>query len=318
MINALLCHNPKAGSEGNDRDSIEAALKLAGYNVHYADVKGEAFTEALHKSVDRVDRVDRVDLVVVAGGDGTVAHVLTRLRERSVPIAILPLGTANNFARSLGISGTPQELAETWDTERSCPVSIAHATGHWGTSLFVEAYGVGVFPQYLLDGKKMSKKGKKPDGAKSLQYGRKLLRKALKRADPIEMTLTIGRQTEELSVLGIEVCNIAFTGPGLPIATTADVTDKKLDVVIFDSDSREAMMDWLESPVDGTPPFLTRQAGKVELTFHDAPTRLDDEAFAASAGKFSVDLACEEDPVRIVVPVKHPSQKALEKKAGAA
>ncbi|KUO64882.1 MAG: hypothetical protein APF80_16525 [Alphaproteobacteria bacterium BRH_c36] len=309
MTSALLCHNPQAGNEANDRDSIEAALKLAGYDVDYADVKGEGFTDALQKAVD---------LVVVAGGDGTVARVLTQLRERSVPIAILPLGTANNFARSLGIAGTPQELVETWDTDHTSPVSIANATGHWGTSLFVEAYGIGVFPQFLLDGKKMGKKGKKPEGAKSLQQGRKLLRKALKRADPIEIVLTMGKQSKELCVLGIEVCNIAFTGPGLPIATAADVTDKKLDVVIIDSDSREAVMDWLESPMDGTPPFLTRKSAQVELTFHNAPTRLDDEAFTASAGKFSVDLACEETSVRIVVPVKHPSQKALEKKAGAA
>lgn len=304
MVKVLLCHNPNAGNKGHDHDSLEAALKLAGHDVRYASVKDEKFVAAFDKSVD---------LIVAAGGDGTIASVLTQIPDRSVPVALLPLGTANNFARSLGIAGTPQELVEMWDAEHTCPVSLGSVTGHWGTSLFLEAYGVGVFPQFLLD----ARKGKKPEGARNLQQGRELLHKALKRAKPIEVTLTIDEKKQELELLGIEVCNIAFTGPGLPIAAKADVSDDKLDVVMFEADDRKALMKWLEAPQDDEPPVTCRKGAKVEVTFRDAPTRLDDESYEATGGKHSIDIVCEETPLNLVIPMKHPVQKTPEKKAAA-
>jgi len=305
MVKVLLCHNPNAGNKGHDRESLEAALKLAGHDVRYASVKDEKFVASFDKSVD---------LIVAAGGDGTIATVLTKIPDRSVPVAILPLGTANNFARSLGIAGTPQELVEMWDPGHTCPVALGTVTGHWGSTLFLEAYGVGVFPQFLLD----AKKGKKPEGARNLQHGRSLLAKALKRAKPIEVTMTIDGKTYERELLGVEVCNIVFTGPGLPLAATADVSDDKLDIVMFEEEERKALMSWLESPQVDKPPVAYRKASKIEVTFHDAPTRLDDESYEATGGKHSIDLACEEVPLNVVIPVKHPAQKTPEKKATAA
>jgi diacylglycerol kinase (ATP) len=43
--------------------------------------------------------------VVIAGGEGTVVKAISHLYERNMPIAILPLGSANNIAGSLGIRG---------------------------------------------------------------------------------------------------------------------------------------------------------------------------------------------------------------------
>jgi diacylglycerol kinase family enzyme len=99
-MRALVCHNPKPG---HDKDIILAALKLADIESRYVSVKDDDFAETLKKGAD---------LVVAAGGDGTIGKVLTGLSDRSIPVALLPLGTANNVARSLGIAGTPQELVE--------------------------------------------------------------------------------------------------------------------------------------------------------------------------------------------------------------
>ena len=305
MVRALLCHNPNAGTDGKDKDSILAALKLAGYEASYVSVKDEDFKKSL---------ADKTDLIVAAGGDGTIATVLTSLQDRSRPVAILPLGTANNFARSLGIAGTPQELVETWTLDRYVDVNIGSVTGYWGTTLFLESYGVGAFPAFLKD---VSKR-KKPKGADNLLKGREAFQDTLKDAKPFDIVVKIDGKSFEKTLLGVEVANIAFTGPGLPIAAKADLGDGKLDVVYFETADRKKLIKWIDSPQVEMPPVTLRKATQVSLTWTDQPARVDDQHFPANEKEQTVDLVCEETPVRILMPVKHPVQKAHEKKAGAA
>ncbi|MDO8877808.1 MAG: diacylglycerol kinase family protein [Pseudolabrys sp.] len=305
MVRALLCHNSSAGTEGKDKDSILAALKLAGYDASYVSVKDDDFKKTLAKSVD---------LIVAAGGDGTLATVLTSLQDRKTPVAILPLGTANNFARSLGIAGTPQELVETWTLDRYVDVNIGSVTGYWGTTLFLESYGVGVFPAFLED----VAKRKKPKGAGNLLKGREAFQDTLKDAKPFDVLVKMDGKTYEKTLLGVEVANIAFTGPGLPIAAKADLGDGKLDVVFFETADRKKLIKWIDSPQVEMPPVTLRKATEVSLTWTDQPARVDDQYFSAIDKEQTVEIVCEEKPVHILMPVKHPVQKAHEKKAASA
>lgn len=305
MVRALLCHNPNAGTDGKDKDSILAALKLAGYEASYVSVKDDDFKKTL---------ADSADLVVAAGGDGTIATVLVALQDRSRPVAILPLGTANNFARSLGIAGTPQELVETWTLDRYVDVNIGSVTGYWGTTLFLESYGVGAFPAFL----EAVSKHKKPKGADNLLKGREAFQDTLKDAKPFDIVVKLDGKTFEKTLLGVEVANIAFTGPGLPIAAKADLGDGKLDVVYFETADRKKIIKWIESPQVEMPPVTARKATKVSLTWANQPARVDDESFEATEKEQTVEIVCEEEPVRILMPVKHPVQKAHEKKAASA
>jgi diacylglycerol kinase (ATP) len=305
-MRALLCLNPTAGSKGYDKDALLAALKLADIDVRdVISVKSENLPEALKKSVD---------FIVAAGGDGTIGKVLTNLPDRSVPVALFPLGTANNAARSLGIAGTPQELVETWKIENTRPLDIGSVKGSWGTTLFLEAFGVGLIPDLL----RLAAKGKKPEGADNLRKGRQLLQKALKDAKPIEIEITIDGKQMRGEFLGVEVLNIPFTGPALPLGSKADVADGKLDVICFEADQRKALIDWLGAPLDEKPPVLYRKAEKVVLTWADAPNRIDDKFFENKDSKQVAEIICEPDQVHIIVPLKHPAQVAQQPKAKSA
>jgi NAD kinase len=83
-MRATLFHNPTAGHK-IDKDDILAAMKLADFDTHYVSVKNGNVGKALEK---------KADLIVIAGGDGTIAEVLIQIPDRSVPVAIFPLGTA--------------------------------------------------------------------------------------------------------------------------------------------------------------------------------------------------------------------------------
>src|SRR5690242_21594599 len=141
-MRVTLFHNPGAGKKGHGKDEILAALELADHKARYVSTKSDKFKS-------EIEKVD-ADFIVAAGGDGTVAEVIARLGNRKVPIGILPLGTANNIARSLAIAGEPQILVETWDLERTRRLDLGRVSAPDGIAHFVEAVGVGIVPQMLL------------------------------------------------------------------------------------------------------------------------------------------------------------------------
>jgi len=53
-----------------------------------------------------------VDLIVIGGGDGTISKTLPTLLKLKKPFAVLPLGTANDFARTIGLPTDPLQAAE--------------------------------------------------------------------------------------------------------------------------------------------------------------------------------------------------------------
>ena len=71
---------------------------------------GEHLVERPEEALERVRSAvhNGVPLVIVGGGDGTIRAVLPAVARREVVLGILPLGTANNFARSVGV---PMDLA---------------------------------------------------------------------------------------------------------------------------------------------------------------------------------------------------------------
>jgi diacylglycerol kinase family enzyme len=112
---------------------------------------------------------------------------------------LLPLGTANNIARSLGVAGTPQELVETWKLDNTRPLDVGMVKASWGTSRFLEGFGVGLFAEFL----KAADKREKAKGADNLRKGRALLEKWVKTAKPIEISITIDGKVLNGEFLGV-------------------------------------------------------------------------------------------------------------------
>jgi diacylglycerol kinase family enzyme len=283
-----LFHNPGAGKKGHGKDEILAALELADHKVRYVSTKSDKFKS-------EIEKVDG-DFIVAAGGDGTIAEVIAHLGNRKLPIGILPLGTANNIARSLAIAGTPAILVETWNIERTRRLDIGRVDGPHGVSHFVEAVGVGIVPEMLLKAKKMAKE----KGALDLQKGRELLRKISKDAKPLDLRIMVDGKKLDGEWLGAEVLNIPYTGPGLPLAPKSELNDGMLDLICFDEESRSKLSSWFETPAEGPPPGVTRRGRMVSFTWHNAPYRIDDEAYKAQKDGQTVTLTCDEQPVTII------------------
>jgi diacylglycerol kinase (ATP) len=125
----LLLHNPTAGAKHPPADELIIAATQAGIHPTYFSTKDKRYKAALRKSWD---------LVIVAGGDGTVARAVRELKDRSTPLAILPIGTANNIARSVGIVGEPKSLLSRLPAAPIKSLDVGLAKGPWGKSIFLE------------------------------------------------------------------------------------------------------------------------------------------------------------------------------------
>jgi diacylglycerol kinase family enzyme len=293
-MRALLVHNPTAGTKGHDKDGIVDALRLADFKVDYVSTKEDHVKDALK---------DARDLVVVAGGDGTVAYVFTHMPDHSIPIGLLPLGSANNIARSLGIAGTPQELAEQWRIGQTRPFNLMVVDGPKEEKLCTEAFGIGLIATLI----ERRAKGKKADGADDIRRGRRTLGEILVKAEPLDIEINVDGQPWKSDLLGVEVLTVAYTGPALPMAHDADPSDKLLDVIGVEREEGEAFVEWIKTPQDSAPPVIARQGKTIELRWRGVESRIDDKLVKAKSDWQQVTLSCHAEPLRILVPAQHPA-----------
>lgn len=288
-MRAIVFHNPSAGTQSHDREDIEAALKLAEVELTYVSTKKNGLKDALKK---------KADFFVAAGGDGTIGKILRKMPDRSIPLGIVPLGSANNIARSLGIAGTPHELAECWRLGHTRPFDLGLAKCGKGEELFLEAFGVGALAQLI----KTREGHPEADGAADLREGREALKKILENAEPLDIEILVDDRKLDAEVLAVEVMNTAYTGPGLPLAPEADPSDGLLDVVCFDAGRRDALIEWLDAPQKRPAPVTARQGTKVELAWRDALMRIDDEYKNGKDKERTCTLRCDAEQAHILIP----------------
>ena len=137
----MLIHNPAAGRGRGRLQTTLARLRDLGSvpEVRATARPGEAETLA-RAAVER-----GYDLVVAAGGDGTVNEVVNGLIGSGLPLALLPLGTANVLAIEIGLDLEPGALAETILHGRPVDVCLGRIRGADGVArLFTTMAGAGV------------------------------------------------------------------------------------------------------------------------------------------------------------------------------
>ena len=289
-MRALLVHNPKAGSGRPNGDELLAALDAAGFSTTYCSVKNGDLDQALAQPAD---------IVIVAGGDGTVAKIARSLTDRKTLVAILPFGTANNIARCLGIEGDPDTLIKAL---RGAPVErldIGLAVGPWGSRRFVEAVGWGAIAKAVdRDDPGLPKQTR-------IERGRAAFAKTVAGYEARRFAFTADGEVFEDDVIFIEALNLGMTGPRMIIGPTAQPNDQLLDIVCLRADRRQEMLDWLaDGPDDRPAPLTIRKARKATLSWKDGPLRVDDQVFDAPELPCNIIVELEPDGLRVCVPAR--------------
>lgn len=207
-----------------------------------------------------------MDLVAIAGGDGTVRGAVHALHGRGVPLAILPVGTANNIALSLGIDGSPGELARGWDSARRVPFDLGRARTRKQEHLFVEGVGAGLVPEAIASAKAHGKETLAQSHAGPIATARRIHRETLASLSPRRLSLAADGETLDGEYLLVEVLNIPSVGPNLRLSDEASPSDGALDLVTAGEAERAELLAVVE---DGTgkrrPNLPSRRVRSVEI-----------------------------------------------------
>jgi diacylglycerol kinase (ATP) len=278
-----LLYTESAG-DGVSRENLREALERSGRElVHMVEHDGD-LEEAVNDQ--------STELLVAAGGDGTVRRAANALVGRRIPLAILPLGTANNIATSLGIDGSIAQLIARWDSARRRPLDLGVVRGSWGESRFLEAVGVGLIPAGIAT---MDAEPDQPheDSDSELARAVRRYRDVLSRLQPRRWTLSLdGAQLDE-ELLLVEVLNIRSVGPNFVLSPAADPSDGFFSVVAAGEEHREELAGYLQRRINGENCRLslpTRRARRIEIQGWEQ-LHVDDEIHRSpSVGAVSIDI----------------------------
>jgi len=281
-VRISLLHNPSAG-DGAPFAEVVRALRRGGYEVAREIAKRSDF--------ERV-REEPVDFVVAAGGDGTVREAARALAGSGVPLAILPIGTANNVAKSLGIEGSVAENVERWKGAKRVPFDLGIARGQWGESRFLESVGGGLVPAGIETAQE-NPAHKTEDSQTELERAVQSYADALERLQPRRWTGAVDGEPIDGEYLLIEVLNIPSVGANLVLADRADPSDGFFDVVTAGEAERGAIAEYLRALRMGKEARLSlpaRRAFRAEIAGLDRMHVDDEVRRIAEAGKVTIEV----------------------------
>lgn len=221
MIAVIL--NPRSGSVADaEKVTAEINAALPGARIFTAQKSGEATALASRALADGCETL------IAAGGDGTLNEVLNGLMSSgaAVPLGLLPLGTGNDFARTLGL---PSELTLALEVIRGGnlrPLDVVRVSGGGRERYFLNV-AAGGFSGTVSE--KLTPELKATWGP--LSYLRGMI-EALPELTPYDCQLTLDDEAPTmLRVLNLVVANAPFVAKGIPIAPEADPGDGWLDVI---------------------------------------------------------------------------------------
>jgi len=212
-------------SRSGERTFFEALDRLQEMGVSLGATYAIRDPARLTETVREVlDDGSGYGILILGGGDGTVSSVVDFLADHEVVLGLLPLGTANDFARTLGIPDDVQGACETIAKGKVVDVDLGLAGSNYYVNVASAGLSVGV-TQALSPWMKRR--------AGVLAYPMAAI-KAFLNHEPFSARLTFPEgdhePVEHERLLQVAVGNGRFYGGGMVVAPDSGIDDRSLDV----------------------------------------------------------------------------------------
>lgn len=206
--------NPRARNGGKTAGNVAALLRDRGLELLVEPTDDPSrFPELI------AGRMGRIDRVIVAGGDGTVNAAVQGLARSRLALGIIPLGTANNLARTLGIPSDIEAASAVSAGELRRRIDLGWVNDRY----FCTTASIGLSVQITEE---LSHNDKRTWGP--IAYALTAAR-VIRRARPIHATIEWEGGSCQSRTVQIVVGNGRYYGAALAVAEDATIDDARLD-----------------------------------------------------------------------------------------
>lgn len=249
-MDVALLTNPAARAGAHTGAAMRTAerLRAAGMRVSVMSGGSAEDSSALLRTALEVG----VDAVVVAGGDGTVSLAIQELATTAVPLGIVPTGTGNDLATSLGIRDLDADgAADAVISGRTRTIDLARVTRADGSCVLYGTVLASGFDSKVND---RANRMTWPRG--HMRYNIAILAEFVAlRGTPFEVELDLDSGVAERiagDLVMATVGNGRTYGGGIPICPDADLEDGLLDVTLVRPAGRLKLLRLLPRVYRGT------------------------------------------------------------------
>lgn len=275
---ALLLRNPKARRGQESIAPLLERLRDGGL-----DVAVETF-EALPEIARDIVRLRHMaDLVIVCGGDGSVSSAALAAMESGLPLGIIPMGTANDLARTLDIPMDLLDAADVIARGETRQIDVGTVNGY----AFFNVASIGLSSELAqsLDPvlkKRFGRLGYALAALKVMARATRFKAKIIEKGHPIDV-----------ETYQIAVGNGRHYGGGNVVQENAEIDDGHLDLYSLEMKSLWTLALMLRSFRSGTHGAWreVRTAKCVEFdieTRRPMPVNTDGEIVTATPARFKV------------------------------
>lgn len=191
-------------------DSLCRTIETAGHSIRFHVAAGDEIEPALDEAAAAAD----IDVVMIAGGDGSVSAAAGKLMNSDKVLAVLPAGTMNLFARSLGIPLNLDAAVEALASGELRRVDMALANDR----PFVHQFSLGMHSELIKRRETLSYSSRLGKIRASIVAALAII------ANPprLRVRLTLPALQVDVKASSLSVSNNPFDGTHLPVAASLD------------------------------------------------------------------------------------------------
>lgn len=273
--------NPSAGPEDDSAAMALHLLRLKEFTFRQTQNPDDASrfaAEAVREGFDRI---------VAAGGDGTLNGVVNGMAENfgAARLGLIPQGTGNDFARSIGLIPDPEHAVTALLADRVRKLDVVRVS-NGRTWHFINVSGAGFTAEI---GENISETAKDWWGAIAYLWG---AAKMLPNLREYRAHLVLDdRDTIDVPAYNLIIANGRYVGGGIPIAPHARLDDGQIDIIIVPVMPAGTLLSVVPKILNGThvesPELIIRRARKVHVCCQpDIPFNIDGEKAGTGAVTF--------------------------------
>lgn len=302
-MRTVLILNPVAGRSllaetQEDPRSIEEEILHALRNF---DIEPEVWHTTLEDPGERLARKaadEHIDLVIAAGGDGTIHAVASGLMWCGGTLGIIPMGTMNNLAHSLGIPLSVEAACAIVSRGETRTIDV----GQINEQTFLEVAGIGFEASLFPAGEEIKK-----TGLLSTVRGVILGLVSLFTFKPTRLKISFDeKKMRSYDAIQVTICNAPYYGAHFQVAPDILMDDGMLDVFIFRHFSKLEYLRYAVSISQGRrvfqPKILRRRVKSLRI---ESNGPLDIQADGMPRGQTPAVVKVVMGALRVRVPTTH-------------